>query len=180
MVIVIIILIINHVYMHRSQLNVLGVIIKSHKLDSNIIIRPTAGRGTIRWPSLITSIGIYVMYWQHCGNIASDKIENISGHCQSTPFIFSQTLVEFGLDVTLPNDEGHSPCYTADVANQRQCTRYLMVVEACRTLAERAIQLHTRLKRCQKEQERYWQQMFKLITNIVVLQVSFGDNATNY
>ena len=69
---------------------------------------------------------------------------------QFVPFDLFQTLVEFGLDVTLTNNDGHSPCYYADFSNQRQCVGYLMAIECCKAIAERAIQLHIRIKHCEK------------------------------
>ncbi|KAM9329985.1 synphilin-1 [Gastrophryne carolinensis] len=57
-----------------------------------------------------------------------------------------QTLVEYGANVTIPNHAGGKPSQTAEHNGHSMCSRYLVVVETCMSLASQVVKLTKQLK----------------------------------
>ncbi|XP_074850234.1 synphilin-1 isoform X1 [Carettochelys insculpta] len=57
-----------------------------------------------------------------------------------------QTLVEYGANVTMQNRAGEKPSQTAERHGHTLCSRYLVVVETCMSLASQVVKLTKQLK----------------------------------
>lgn len=62
------------------------------------------------------------------------------------PFVFLQTLVEYGANVTMQNHVGEKPSQSAERHGHTMCSRYLVVVETCLSLASQVVKLTKQLK----------------------------------
>lgn len=62
------------------------------------------------------------------------------------PFMFLQTLVEYGANVTMQNHVGEKPSQSAERHGHTMCSRYLVVVETCMSLASQVVKLTKQLK----------------------------------
>lgn len=62
------------------------------------------------------------------------------------PFVFLQTLVEYGANVTMQNHMGEKPSQSAERHGHTMCSRYLVVVETCMSLASQVVKLTKQLK----------------------------------
>lgn len=60
--------------------------------------------------------------------------------------IFWQTLVEYGANVTMQNHAGEKPSQSAERHGHTLCSRYLVVVETCMSLASQVVKLTKQLK----------------------------------
>lgn len=60
--------------------------------------------------------------------------------------IFRQTLVEYGANVTVHNHAGEKPSQSAERHGHTLCSRYLVVVETCMSLASQVVKLTKQLK----------------------------------
>ncbi|XP_076859618.1 synphilin-1 [Brachyhypopomus gauderio] len=56
-----------------------------------------------------------------------------------------QTLVEYGSNVTVPNQQGERPSQSAERQGHTTCSRYLVVVETCMSLASQVVKLTKQL-----------------------------------
>uniref|UniRef100_A0A4W2D964 Synuclein alpha interacting protein n=1 Tax=Bos indicus x Bos taurus TaxID=30522 RepID=A0A4W2D964_BOBOX len=59
---------------------------------------------------------------------------------------FGQTLVEYGANVTMQNHAGEKPSQSAERHGHSLCSRYLVVVETCMSLASQVVKLTKQLK----------------------------------
>ncbi|XP_073658546.1 synphilin-1 isoform X4 [Tursiops truncatus] len=59
---------------------------------------------------------------------------------------FGQTLVEYGANVTMQNHAGEKPSQSAERHGHTLCSRYLVVVETCMSLASQVVKLTKQLK----------------------------------
>ncbi|XP_063151358.1 synphilin-1 isoform X3 [Candoia aspera] len=57
-----------------------------------------------------------------------------------------QTLVEYGANVTMQNHAGEKPSQSAERQGYTMCSRYLVVVETCMSLASQVVKLTKQLK----------------------------------
>nr|XP_015191958.1 PREDICTED: synphilin-1 isoform X1 [Lepisosteus oculatus] len=57
-----------------------------------------------------------------------------------------QTLVEYGANVTIQNQQGEKPSQVAERQGHTTCSRYLVVVETCMSLASQVVKLTKQLK----------------------------------
>ncbi|XP_012519728.1 PREDICTED: synphilin-1 isoform X7 [Propithecus coquereli] len=57
-----------------------------------------------------------------------------------------QTLVEYGANVTMQNHAGEKPSQSAERQGHTLCSRYLVVVETCMSLASQVVKLTKQLK----------------------------------
>ncbi|XP_061480831.1 synphilin-1 isoform X2 [Rhineura floridana] len=57
-----------------------------------------------------------------------------------------QTLVEYGANVTMQNHAGEKPSQSAEHQGHTMCSRYLVVVETCMSLASQVVKLTKQLK----------------------------------
>ncbi|XP_027526705.1 synphilin-1 isoform X1 [Neopelma chrysocephalum] len=57
-----------------------------------------------------------------------------------------QTLVEYGANVTMQNHVGEKPSQSAERQGHTMCSRYLVVVETCMSLASQVVKLTKQLK----------------------------------
>ncbi|XP_053557574.1 synphilin-1 isoform X1 [Bombina bombina] len=57
-----------------------------------------------------------------------------------------QTLVEYGANVTMQNHAGEKPSQSAERLGHTTCSRYLVVVETCMSLASQVVKLTKQLK----------------------------------
>lgn len=56
-----------------------------------------------------------------------------------------QTLVEYGSNVTVQNQQGERPSQSAERQGHTTCARYLVVVETCMSLASQVVKLTKQL-----------------------------------
>lgn len=56
-----------------------------------------------------------------------------------------QTLVEYGSNVTVQNQQGERPSQSAERQGHSTCARYLVVVETCMSLASQVVKLTKQL-----------------------------------
>lgn len=56
-----------------------------------------------------------------------------------------QTLVEYGSNVTIQNQQGERPSQSAERQGHTTCARYLVVVETCMSLASQVVKLTKQL-----------------------------------
>ncbi|XP_004697023.2 synphilin-1 [Echinops telfairi] len=59
---------------------------------------------------------------------------------------YGQTLVEYGANVTMQNHAGEKPSQSAERHGHTLCSRYLVVVETCMSLASQVVKLTKQLK----------------------------------
>ncbi|XP_027735128.1 synphilin-1 isoform X2 [Empidonax traillii] len=59
---------------------------------------------------------------------------------------YGQTLVEYGANVTMQNHVGEKPSQSAERHGHTMCSRYLVVVETCMSLASQVVKLTKQLK----------------------------------
>lgn len=57
----------------------------------------------------------------------------------------TQTLVEYGSNVTIQNQQGERPSQSAERQGHTTCARYLVVVETCMSLASQVVKLTKQL-----------------------------------
>lgn len=70
-----------------------------------------------------------------------------------------QTLVDYDIDVTIPDKDGRSPADYAYSAGQTGCARYLVMEESCWLLSVRIAKLHKELKDCKEENKELRQRL---------------------
>lgn len=61
------------------------------------------------------------------------------------PLLCLQTLVEYGSNVTVQNQQGERPSQSAERQGHTTCARYLVVVETCMSLASQVVKLTKQL-----------------------------------
>ncbi|XP_063820282.1 synphilin-1 isoform X2 [Pseudophryne corroboree] len=78
----------------------------------------------------------------------TDKCGNSAVHIASQHGYLGciQTLVEYGANVTIPNHAGLKPSQSAEHHGHSMCSRYLVVVETCMSLASQVVKLTKQLK----------------------------------
>ncbi|XP_028910428.1 synphilin-1 isoform X1 [Ornithorhynchus anatinus] len=110
-------------------------------------------------PSLIHYAGCYgqekILLWllqfmQEQG-ISLDEVDqggNSAVHVASQHGFLGciQTLVEYGANVTMQNHAGEKPSQSAERHGHTMCSRYLVVVETCMSLASQVVKLTKQLK----------------------------------
>ncbi|KAL4660877.1 synphilin-1-like [Arapaima gigas] len=74
-----------------------------------------------------------------------------------------QTLVEYGSNVTIQNQQGERPSQTAERHGHTTCSRYLVVVETCMSLASQVVKLTKQLNEQTTERMTLQNQMQKLL-----------------
>ncbi|XP_069083065.1 synphilin-1 isoform X1 [Pleurodeles waltl] len=84
--------------------------------------------------------GISLDEVDHCGNSAV-HVAAQHGHLGCI-----QTLVEYGANVTMQNQSGEKPSQAAERQGHTMCSRYLVVVETCMSLASQVVKLTKQLK----------------------------------
>ncbi|XP_051853886.1 synphilin-1 isoform X1 [Antechinus flavipes] len=111
------------------------------------------------FPSLIHYAGCYgqekILLWllqfmQEQG-ISLDEVDqdgNSAVHVTSQHGYLGciQTLVEYGANVTMQNHAGEKPSQSAERHGHTMCSRYLVVVETCMSLASQVVKLTKQLK----------------------------------
>ncbi|XP_021562201.1 synphilin-1 isoform X3 [Carlito syrichta] len=111
------------------------------------------------FPSLIHYAGCYgqekILLWllqfmQEQG-ISLDEVDqdgNSAVHVASQHGFLGciQTLVEYGANVTMQNHAGEKPSQSAERQGHTLCSRYLVVVETCMSLASQVVKLTKQLK----------------------------------
>uniref|UniRef100_A0A6I8QA27 Synuclein alpha interacting protein n=1 Tax=Xenopus tropicalis TaxID=8364 RepID=A0A6I8QA27_XENTR len=77
-----------------------------------------------------------------------DKCGNSAVHIASQHGYLGciQTLVEYGANVTMQNHAGEKPSQSAERQGHTMCSRYLVVVETCMSLASQVVKLTKQLK----------------------------------
>ncbi|XP_063310196.1 synphilin-1 isoform X2 [Pelobates fuscus] len=77
-----------------------------------------------------------------------DKCGNSAVHVASQHGYLGciQTLVEYGANVTMQNHAGEKPSQSAEHHGHTMCSRYLVVVETCMSLASQVVKLTKQLK----------------------------------
>ncbi|KAM4810429.1 synphilin-1 [Rhinophrynus dorsalis] len=77
-----------------------------------------------------------------------DKLGNSAVHVASQHGYLGciQTLVEYGANVTMQNHAGEKPSQSAERQGHTMCSRYLVVVETCMSLASQVVKLTKQLK----------------------------------
>uniref|UniRef100_A0A8C6RN80 Synphilin-1 n=1 Tax=Nannospalax galili TaxID=1026970 RepID=A0A8C6RN80_NANGA len=114
------------------------------------------------FPSLIHYAGCYgqekILLWllqfmQEQG-ISLDEVDqdgNSAVHVASQHGYLGciQTLVEYGANVTMQNHAGEKPSQSAEWHGHTLCSRYLVVVETCMSLASQVVKLTKQLKEFQ-------------------------------
>ncbi|CAJ0952727.1 unnamed protein product [Ranitomeya imitator] len=84
--------------------------------------------------------GISLDETDRCGNSAVN-IASQNGYLGCV-----QTLVEYGANVTIQNHAGEKPSQSAEHQGHSMCSRYLVVVETCMSLASQVVKLTKQLK----------------------------------
>ncbi|NXA39792.1 SNCAP protein, partial [Eudromia elegans] len=74
-----------------------------------------------------------------------------------------QTLVEYGANVTMQNHAGEKPSQTAERHGHTLCSRYLVVVETCMSLASQVVKLTKQLKEQTMERVTLQNQLQQLL-----------------
>ncbi|RNA08103.1 synphilin-1 isoform X1 [Brachionus plicatilis] len=74
-----------------------------------------------------------------------------------------QTMVEFNCDVTLLNQDGHSPCFVAELNSHTQCVNYLTIVETCIKMSLELVKLNRVLRECKADNEALKTQMEEIV-----------------
>ncbi|XP_019721510.1 synphilin-1 isoform X5 [Hippocampus comes] len=76
-----------------------------------------------------------------------------------------QTLVEYGSNVTVLNQQGERPSQLAERQGHSPCARYLVVVETCMSLASQVVKLTKQLTEQAAEKATLQKQLLKLDTS---------------
>ncbi|XP_041854817.1 synphilin-1 [Melanotaenia boesemani] len=74
-----------------------------------------------------------------------------------------QTLVEYGSNVTVQNQQGERPSQSAERQGHTTCARYLVVVETCMSLASQVVKLTKQLNEQAAERMTLQKQLQKLM-----------------
>nr|XP_056704580.1 synphilin-1 [Euleptes europaea] len=74
-----------------------------------------------------------------------------------------QTLVEYGANVTMQNHAGEKPSQSAERQGHTMCSRYLVVVETCMSLASQVVKLTKQLKEQRVERVTLQNQLQQLL-----------------
>ncbi|XP_072453263.1 synphilin-1 isoform X3 [Notamacropus eugenii] len=74
-----------------------------------------------------------------------------------------QTLVEYGANVTMQNHAGEKPSQSAERHGHTMCSRYLVVVETCMSLASQVVKLTKQLKEQTMERVTLQNQLQQLL-----------------
>ncbi|KAK9521921.1 hypothetical protein VZT92_018425 [Zoarces viviparus] len=74
-----------------------------------------------------------------------------------------QTLVEYGSNVTVQNQQGERPSQSAERQGHTTCARYLVVVETCMSLASQVVKLTKQLNEQAAERTTLQKQMQRLM-----------------
>ncbi|XP_044301894.1 synphilin-1 isoform X1 [Varanus komodoensis] len=74
-----------------------------------------------------------------------------------------QTLVEYGANVTMQNHAGEKPSQSAERNGHTMCSRYLVVVETCMSLASQVVKLTKQLKEQTAERVTLQNQLQQLL-----------------
>ena len=74
-----------------------------------------------------------------------------------------QTLVDFNCDVTLVNQEGHTPCFVAELYSNTLCVNYLTIVETCVKMSLELVKLNRCLRECKSDNTALKTQMEEII-----------------
>lgn len=74
-----------------------------------------------------------------------------------------QTLVEYGSNVTVQNQQGERPSQSAERQGHTTCARYLVVVETCMSLASQVVKLTKQLNEQAAERMTLQKQMQRLM-----------------
>ncbi|XP_037114871.1 synphilin-1 isoform X1 [Syngnathus acus] len=77
----------------------------------------------------------------------------------------TQTLVEYGSNVTVPNQQGERPSQLAERQGHSPCARYLVVVETCMSLASQVVKLTKQLTEQAAEKAILQKQLNKFDTS---------------
>ncbi|XP_068167600.1 synphilin-1 isoform X2 [Antennarius striatus] len=70
-----------------------------------------------------------------------------------------QTLVEYGSNVTVQNQQGERPSQSAERQGHTTCARYLVVVETCMSLASQVVKLTKQLNDSHQPSVEAWSEM---------------------
>ncbi|XP_069867258.1 synphilin-1-like isoform X1 [Dipodomys merriami] len=128
------------------------------------------------FPSLIHYAGCYgqekILLWllqfmQEQG-ISLDEVDqdgNSAVHVASQHGYLGciQTLVEYGANVTMQNHAGEKPSQSAERHGHTLCSRYLVVVETCMSLASQVVKLTKQLKEQTVERVTLQKQLQQLL-----------------
>ncbi|KAI5272784.1 synphilin-1 isoform X1 [Manis pentadactyla] len=128
------------------------------------------------FPSLIHYAGCYgqekILLWllqfmQEQG-ISLDEVDqdgNSAVHVASQHGYLGciQTLVEYGANVTMQNHAGEKPSQSAEHHGHSLCSRYLVVVETCMSLASQVVKLTKQLKEQTMERVTLQNQLQQLL-----------------
>uniref|UniRef100_H0V122 Synuclein alpha interacting protein n=1 Tax=Cavia porcellus TaxID=10141 RepID=H0V122_CAVPO len=128
------------------------------------------------FPSLIHYAGCYgqekILLWllqfmQEQG-ISLDEVDyegNSAVHVASQHGYLGciQTLVEYGANVTMQNHAGEKPSQSAERHGHTLCSRYLVVVETCMSLASQVVKLTKQLKEQTMERVTLQNQLQQLL-----------------
>uniref|UniRef100_A0A8D2H0Y1 Synphilin-1 n=1 Tax=Urocitellus parryii TaxID=9999 RepID=A0A8D2H0Y1_UROPR len=128
------------------------------------------------FPSLIHYAGCYgqekILLWllqfmQEQG-ISLDEVDqdgNSAVHVASQHGYLGciQTLVEYGANVTMQNHAGEKPSQSAERQGHTLCSRYLVVVETCMSLASQVVKLTKQLKEQTMERVTLQNQLQQLL-----------------
>ncbi|KAM6148934.1 synphilin-1 isoform 2-T2 [Erethizon dorsatum] len=128
------------------------------------------------FPSLIHYAGCYgqekILLWllqfmQEQG-ISLDEVDqdgNSAVHVASRRGYLGciQTLVEYGANVTMQNHAGEKPSQSAERHGHTLCSRYLVVVETCMSLASQVVKLTKQLKEQTMERVTLQNQLQQLL-----------------
>ncbi|XP_069481678.1 synphilin-1 isoform X2 [Ambystoma mexicanum] len=101
--------------------------------------------------------GISLDEVDHCGNSAV-HVAAQHGHLGCI-----QTLVEYGANVTMQNQDGEKPSQSAERQGHTTCSRYLVVVETCMSLASQVVKLTKQLKEQTNERATLQNQLQNLL-----------------
>nr|XP_019933811.1 PREDICTED: synphilin-1-like [Paralichthys olivaceus] len=74
-----------------------------------------------------------------------------------------QTLVEYGSNVTVQNQQGERPSQSAERQGHTTCARYLVVVETCMSLASQVVKLTKQLNEQATERMTLQKQLQRLM-----------------
>ncbi|CAF0837743.1 unnamed protein product [Brachionus calyciflorus] len=74
-----------------------------------------------------------------------------------------QTLVEYNCDITLLNQENHTPCLVAELNSHNECVNYLTIVETCINMSIELVKLKRLYRECKSDNEALKIQMEETI-----------------
>uniref|UniRef100_A0A6I8NDG0 Synuclein alpha interacting protein n=1 Tax=Ornithorhynchus anatinus TaxID=9258 RepID=A0A6I8NDG0_ORNAN len=101
--------------------------------------------------SLLEKILLWLLQFMQEQGISLDEVDqggNSAVHVASQHGFLGciQTLVEYGANVTMQNHAGEKPSQSAERHGHTMCSRYLVVVETCMSLASQVVKLTKQLK----------------------------------